>query len=130
MCITRLLIFFAMKYFHEKSSYSYRIYGTTYSCDHPVYNRATLYICDDLGLCVIQQRYDTNTKQTWWAEIDPWLVDEIYLHPKFNDYFNRYAGKSVDGIYPTVTVRQIMWALRMKPIKREKWETVFDKSPI
>jgi hypothetical protein len=79
---------------------------------------------------VIQQRYDTNTKRTWWTKIDLWLVDEIYLHPKFNDYFNRYAGKSVDGIYPTVTVRQIMWALRMKPIKREKWETVFDKSPI
>lgn len=121
---------FAMKYFHEKSSYNYHIYGTIYSCDHLVYNRATLYICDGLGLCVIQQRYDANTKRTWWAEIDPWLVDEIYLHPKFNDYFAKYAGKSVDRIYPTVTVRQIMWALRMKPIKREKWETVFDKSPI
>lgn len=119
-----------MKYFHEKSSYSYHIYGTPYSCDHPVYNRATLYIYDDIGLCVIQQRYDVNTKRTWWTEIDPWLVDEIYLHPKFNDYFIKYARKSVDGIYPTVTVRQIMWALRMKPIKREKWETVFDKSPI
>ena len=30
----------------------------------------------------------------------------------------------------TVTVRQIMWALRMKPLKKERWETVFDRSLI
>jgi len=27
-------------------------------------------------------------------------------------------------------VRQIMWALKMKPIKRERWETVFDRKEI
>lgn len=31
---------------------------------------------------------------------------------------------------PTVTIRQIMWALKMKPIKRERWETVFDRRDI
>jgi len=31
---------------------------------------------------------------------------------------------------PTVTVRQIMWALKMKPIKKEKWETCFDRRDI
>lgn len=35
-----------------------------------------------------------------------------------------------DGLYPTVTVRQIMWALKMKPIPRERWETVFDRREI
>lgn len=119
-----------MKYFHQKSYLCHHIYGKTYSCDHPVYNRATLYVKYGLGLCVIQQRYDEKTKRTWWTEIDPWLVDEIYLHPKFDEYFKKYASVPENAIYPTVSVRQIMWALRMKPIKREKWETVFDKSPI
>ena len=32
--------------------------------------------------------------------------------------------------YPTVTVRQIMWALKMKPIQKERWETVFDRRDI
>lgn len=130
MCITRLLDFFAMKYFHEMSKFNQHLHGVTYHCDHPVYNRATLYICNDAGLCVIQQRHDEDTKATWWTEIDPWLVDELYLHPKFGEYFKKYARKADKGLYPTVTIRQIMWALRMKPIKREKWETVFDKSPI
>ena len=35
-----------------------------------------------------------------------------------------------DGLYPTVTVRQIMWALKMKPIQKERWETVFDRRDI
>ena len=33
----------------------------------------------------------------------------------------------LDDIYPTVTVRQLMWALKMKPIRRERWETCFDR---
>lgn len=32
--------------------------------------------------------------------------------------------------FPTVTVRQLMWALRMKPLKKERWETSFDHVPI
>jgi hypothetical protein len=36
----------------------------------------------------------------------------------------------MDGLYPTVTVRQIMWSLKMKPIPKEKWETVFDRREI
>ncbi len=35
-----------------------------------------------------------------------------------------------DGVYPTVTIRQIMWALKMKPLARERWETVFDRKNI
>ena len=40
------------------------------------------------------------------------------------------SGMATDGLYPTVTIRQIMWALKMKPIKRERWETVFDRRNI
>lgn len=46
------------------------------------------------------------------------MYGQIYMcdHPVYN--------------YPTVTIRQIMWALKMKPIKRERWETVFDRRDV
>jgi hypothetical protein len=85
---------------------------------------------DDKGIAVIQQRYDNETKSTWWTEIDPWLTDPIYLHPNFRAYFNERAGECADGFYPTVTIRQLMWALKMKPIPKERWETCFDRREI
>ena len=51
----------------------------------------------------------------------------LYLTPGFKDFFNEYASEPVDGLYPTVNVRQLMWRLRLKPIKKERWETVFDR---
>ena len=39
-------------------------------------------------------------------------------------------GECTDGLYPTVTIRQIMWALKMKPIQRQRWETCFDRREI
>ena len=71
-----------------------------------------------------------NAKQTWWTEIDPWLTDTLYLHIRFKDFFDERSKKCEDGLYPTVTVRQIMWALKMKPLKRERWETCFDRRDI
>jgi hypothetical protein len=82
------------------------------------------------GLAVIQQRFDPDTKQTWWSEIDPWLTDSLYLHPKFKELFDDRSGYSVDGLYPTITIRQIMWALKMKPLPKERWETCFDRKDI
>lgn len=81
-------------------------------------------------MAVIQQRYDKNTKSVQWGPIDEWLCNALYLNTGFLEYFNRYAKECRDGIYPTVTVRQMMWALKMKPIKREPWETYFDHAPI
>ena len=104
-----------------------QLYGQIYSCDHPVYNRCTLFMVGDKGLAVIQQRFDPDTKRSWWSDIDPWLANDIYLHPKFKEFFDDRAGEGMDGLYPTVTVRQIMWGLKMKPIHRERWETVFDR---
>ena len=46
------------------------------------------------------------------------------------EYFKKMAGPAKDGCYPTVTIRQIMWALKMKPLERKPWETYFDHSPI
>ena len=102
-------------------------YGSVYRCNHPVYRVCTLYREQGKGLCVIQQRYNEKTKATYWSAIDPWLTDKIYLHEGFRQYFDSHAKKKNAK---TVTVRQIMWALRMKPLKKERWETVFDRSLI
>ena len=105
-------------------------YGIIYPCNHLLYNSCTLYLKDGKGIAVIQQRFNRFTKHTYWTEIDPWLVDEIYLNKNFNSYFLLRAKEPENKLYPTVTLRQIMWALRMKPLKKEKWETVFDRKEI
>lgn len=123
-------IFDDMKYFFEKPSIFLSMYGTTYECDHPVYSSCTLYLINKNGLSVIQQRYDEKTKTTWWSEIDPWLTDAVYLHPDFPKIFKERSGACINGLYPTITIRQLMWALKMKPIPKERWETVFDRRDI
>ena len=106
------------------------MYGEIYICDHPVYNRCTLYKIGNKGMAVIQQRYDETTKSTWWTEIDPWLTDELYLHTRFKEFFDERSGECVEGLYPTVSIRQLMWGLKMKPIPKERWETCFDRRDI
>lgn len=117
-----------MRYHYEKPAVYSSMYGNTYSCNHPVYNKCTLYLIGKRGLAVIQQRCED--KRTWWSEIDPWLTDTLYLHPKFKEFFDKRSGKCQNGLYPTVTIRQLMWALKMKPIPRERWETCFDRRDI
>ena len=119
-----------MRYHYEKPTIYLSKYGNTYLCDHPVYSKATLFKIEEKGLCVVQQRFDRDTKKTWWSEIDPWLTDPLYLHPRFKTFFDDRAKEWTDGLYPTVTIRQIMWALKMKPIPRERWETCFDRKDI
>lgn len=119
-----------MKYHYEKPETYTSAYGTTYICDHPVYSRCTLYLIKNRGLAVIQQRYNNKTKNTWWTEIDPWLTDLLYLHPRFKSFFDSRSDLCNNGLYPTVTIRQFMWALRMKPIKRDRWETCFDRKDV
>lgn len=119
-----------MRYHHQKPILYSSNYASIYKCDHQVYSECTLYTIGNKGLAVIQQRYDIETKRTWWTFIDPWLVDELYLHPKFKQFFDSRANQPDNNLYPTVTIRQIMWALKMKPIKRERWETCFDRRVI
>lgn len=119
-----------MRYYYTKPNIYLSMYGTTYKCDHPVYDICTLFKIGDSGLAIIQQRYDPATKTTWWGEIDPWLNDSLYLHDRFIEFFNDRSGSCTDGLYPTVTIRQIMWALKMKPLPRQRWETCFDRRNI
>lgn len=117
-----------MRYHYEKPAIYLSKYGDTYYCDHPVYSKCTLFKMDEKGLAVIQQR--TNNKITWWDEIDPWLTDALYLHTRFKEFFDERSGRCIDGLYPTVTIRQIMWALKMKPLPKQRWETCFDRKLI
>ena len=87
------------------------MYGGTYKCDHPVYNRCTLFQIGNDGLAVIQQRFNKRTKTTYWSEIDPWLTDDIYLHPKFKESFWRIRkwtishsnGKTTNAVFEVKT---------------------------
>ena len=119
-----------MRYHYEKPHLYCSPYGKTYICDHPVYSSCTLFQIEDRGLAVIQQRFDPVNKETKWTEIDPWLTTDLYLHPGFKEFFDFRSDICRDGLYPTVTIRQIMWGLRMKPLPRERWETVFDRRRI
>lgn len=120
-----------MRYHSEKpKAYLRPKHGRSYRCEHPVYSRGTLYFHDGVGFVVIQQRYEPVSKHTWWTDIDPWLIEPIYENEGFEAFFRSNASRPVDGIFPTFTVRQVMWALRMKPIEKKPWETVFDHKPI
>lgn len=119
-----------MRYHYEKPELYMSMYGRLYLCDHPVYDSCTLFTIGEKGLAVIQQRFESDIKHTCWTEVDPWLTDSLYLHPHFKAYFDERAKEPTDGLYPTVTIRQIMWALKMKPLPKERWETVFDRREI
>lgn len=119
-----------MRYHYQRPFIFLSLYGEVYNCDHPVYSECTLFKDGEKGLAIIQQRFDETTKKTYWSSIDPWLTDAIYTNENFKEFLNNHAKTSDDGLYPTVTVRKIMWALRMKPIKKERWETVFDRQEV
>ena len=74
-----------MRYHFDKPEIYLTLYGERYICEHPVYNSCTLYRIEERGLAVIQQRFDSETKSTWWSEVDP---------------FRKNDGKpySIDGI--------------------------------
>ena len=118
-----------MRYHYEKPK-EYISVGERYVCNHLIYTSCTLFRDESKGLAVIQQRFDKLNKSTYWTEIDPWIASDLYLHSGFGKYFSEHAKGPVNDIYPTVTVRQIMWSLKMKPLKKERWETVFDRKDI
>ena len=115
------LYFFAMRYHYEKPKEWSGHHGMTYRCDHMLYSRCTLFREGDLGLAVVQQRFNKNLKCYFYGPIDPWLIDDIYNNPLFGSYFSENAGNCKDGIFPTVEIRKLMWRLRMKPLETEEW---------
>lgn len=45
-----------MRYHYEKPKIYLSMYVDTYECDHPIYNKCTLFKMKNRGLSVIQQR--------------------------------------------------------------------------
>ena len=58
------------------------------------------------------------------------MTDALYLHAGFYTYFEKREKPVSGGLFLTTTVRQLMWALKMKPLAKERWETVFDRRDI
>lgn len=96
-----------------------------YRCDHILYNDCTLFRDGNVGLAVIQQRHNPVLKTTWWSTLDKKLIKEIMDSPEFPEVFRAKSGVCKCGIYPTVEVRKLMYALKKKPIPKERWETKF-----
>ena len=46
-----------MRYHYKKPDIYLSMYGKLYVCNHPVYDRCTLFTIGDKGLAVIQQRF-------------------------------------------------------------------------
>lgn len=54
-----------MRYHYKKPDIYLSMYGKLYICNHPVYDRCTLFTIGDKGLAVIQQRFNPDTKTTF-----------------------------------------------------------------
>lgn len=100
--------------------------GFTYHCDHEYYNTCTLFLLPNgKGLAVIQQRFNERLKYTWWDKIDSRINIDISNSDMLEEYLNDNATYPVKGIYKTVELRKMMWALRLPPLKKQPWETRF-----
>ena len=111
-----------MKYYYEKPE-NWVGAGETYICNHPRYNRCTLFRDGDRGVCIVQERFNEKTKARWYGPLEPWLSGDSYFSSGFHDFFEKYAVRpDSNGLYPTFTARKVMWILRMKPLRREYWE--------
>ena len=114
-----------MRYFYKKPKEvkDHSIYFK-HMDENPLYNSCRLYmISDEEGLAIIQKRFNPKLKVFFYNAPDAWIMDEILRNPKFADYVFEHAGECKDGIFPAVTVRQVMYALKMKPLEKEWWES-------
>lgn len=111
-----------MKYHYQKPEISTRLYGQVISLKHPVYKSGTLFKEHGLGLIVVQQHFNESTLECSWTAIDADIANDIYLSPRFPEFFLDHAA-STD--YPIFQLRRLMWALRIKPLPREYWEDYF-----
>ena len=111
-----------MKYYYEKPE-NWVGAGEVYCCNHPFYDKCTLFRKGDFGFAVIQERFSKIKKTRLYGPIEPWIAGDIYLNERFDECFDKYAGKvDGNGLYPTIPLRKIMWELRMKPLRKELWE--------
>lgn len=113
-----------MRYYYE-FRHEKQLFSETYSCNAVYYNFCTLYFDGVKGLAVIMQRFNPVSKSVSYGPIPGCIANDIYRSEGFAEFFKEHAGRSKDGVYPSVTLRSIMWALKMKPLKSEPWERYF-----
>lgn len=111
-----------MKYYSKKPDICVRLFGEVVDPKHPIYKRGTLYFEHNRGLIVTQKHFNSDTKECFWSNVDDWIANDIYTCARFPEFFQMHATESE---YPIFELRKIMWALRMKPLKKETWETYF-----
>lgn len=96
--------------------------------DYPVCNRCDILYDPEakVGLAVIQQRWNGRLKHTWWENVDRSIMDYIQYSPLLEDVFYQKAEEADEfGRFPVIEVRKLMWALKMKPMPKQFWETRF-----
>jgi hypothetical protein len=119
------LIFFGgiMRYYYERPI-NWAIAGDIYRTDNELFNKATLFKRGRLGLLVIQLHFNPTTKHMWWSNVDPWIASDILSNENFKEVFNKFASEKIlGGDFPVIQLRKLMWELRMKPLKKEFWES-------
>ena len=111
-----------MKYYYQKPDICVRVFGEPIDLNHPVYHGGTLYLERGRGIIVTQKKFDTKRKECSWDAVDSWIANDIYTSPNFAEFF---ISNATEKDYPIFELRKIMWALRMKPLKKEDWELYF-----
>ena len=97
-----------------------------YKCDHYLYDACTLFTDGEKAIAVIQQRFNDKSKTYWWSSVDPELISDILANSFLEDYVKKYGNEpNANGIYFTVELRKLMWALHMKRPEKQIWETHF-----
>lgn len=100
--------------------------GKTHYCGHPLYDECTLFcLPSGKGIAVIQQHFNPSLKYTRWGRIDEKVNIDISAAPGLDEYVEAHGDFPSEGLYPTVEVRKLMWALKMPPLRKHFWETKF-----
>lgn len=74
------------------------------------------------GLIVTQKHFDSERRECFWGSVDFWIANDIYTSKNFPEFFFSNASETD---HPIFELRKIMWALRMKPLRKEDWENYF-----
>lgn len=112
-----------MKYHYTKPD-KWDKHGDIYRSGNKLFNKATIFRNGKLGIIVIQQHFNPETKHMWWGEVDPWIASDILSNERFEEVFYKFASEKIPGgDFPVIQLRKLMWELRMKPLKKEFWES-------
>lgn len=98
-------------------------YGSIEIVNHPLYFSGTLFENDGYGIVIVREYFNPKDKYKYYGPIDPCIANDIYLSPRFPKYFSKKAErKNEKGLYPTVLLKKVMWEMRLKPLKKTKYE--------